>query len=224
MLLNCDTPHGEGLDLLDVPEIIEVNPEVAALVEDFQLAQSGEERMEIGRKLSRLLHQDRKKASLLWDLLETGKTLGQLRSVVYNITVKDNSVTQHIAGQQVNVATATDGSTATVDRVSQQLTPGEFSGDALKAEIAELFMLVAERIEALEAKDQPGAMEAITALKQVKFEGVRSEEDARQMLEDLWTDKMESRYSALGKIAEALRGSLGPLVASLLKTGISTLG
>ncbi len=219
MSLNCDSLPLDDDDLVfldDAPRSIEVPSEVVVLIEEFKLAISKVDRLDVGRKLQRVLRSQ--KATELWDLLETGKILGQLDTVVHEIKVNnDNRIIQNIKGNEVNVAAATDGSTATVHRVSQQLTPGEFSGEALKAEIAELFALVADRIEALEEKDRPAAMEAITALKQVKFEGATSEEDARQMLEDLWTDKMMSRYSALGKILEAIK-SVGPLVASLINS------
>ena len=217
----------EDLELIDdATRLVDYPPEVRALICQFKMGLSSGQRIEIGVKLAHALRGQ--ESTELWDLLETGMLLSQLSTVVeqINVTNIDKSIKQTFQGdgQQVVANAATDGSTATVDRVSQQLAPGEFSGEALKAEVHELLSLVAQRLEALEAADRPDAMAAVTALRGVDFAKSQTEQDALQMLNELWDDAMKKRYSpVLGKVVEAIGKQAGPMAVAFIKSAIATV-
>lgn len=166
--------------------------------------------------------------ALLKTLEQHGSETAPVRQAFYvvntdNSTKNDQSTTTNVHAQQAQVAVATHSSTASVTHGSQELASGDFSGETLKAEIAELFTLVAQRLEALEATDRPDAMAAVTALRGVDFSTAKSEQDALQMLNDLWDDAMKKRYSVLGKVVDALGEHGGKLAVAFIKSAVASV-
>lgn len=166
--------------------------------------------------------------ALLKTLEQHGSETAPVRQALYlvntdNSTKNDHSTTTTVQAQQAQVTVAANGSTATMSHASQQCPSGEFSGEALKAEIAELFTLVAGRLEALEAADRPEAMAALTALRGIDFSKTATEQDALQMLNDLWDDAMKKRYSVLSKVVDALAMHAGPVVVSFVKSALKSI-